>query len=210
MGYEATWSGQVTITPPIPANKPRDEWPAAFFHARGFNDILLPIVERATDVLGTFRRVIDTVLPAMSTFSGYNIESELRTLIAHWPDREFAGTITAFGPEGDHWRYVVADRQVVRQTAAVMWPDDPSWARVPSWRGHRGSFAFGGQRADVYSGPDPDSAEPAEVLLTHARLGVDPSNAVLRAVSRLPMSFEQAETLGLELLAAARAKGQVA
>ena len=184
MGYDGCWTGQITITPPILVTQPDG------FYRTQFRDIRLRISSQPVhSVAAAYQDVIKTVEPAMQTFSGYDVEDELRALIERWPGHEFAGCFDVSGPEGDRWRLTVVDRAVVRQVARAVWPGDPT-VDVPVWRGNRGSFQFHGQQVTVDAGTD------GVVLLVQGR--------------QLPMSFEQAELLGLELLSAARAKGLVA
>ena len=85
-------------------------------------------------------------------------------------------------------RRAYVERATAGLTAAL---ESHPFLVVPVWRGHLGDFMFGGRQVGV-------DADPDGIFLTIYGTNFD---------TRLAMSFEQAERLGQELIAAARAKG---
>lgn len=138
MGYDADWDGQVTITPPL-------TWPQ-IKNAPKLRDLELVREETTTDTeTGQTLTITASVLQPKSgwgAYAGSSIEPELNSFLAAFPDHEFTGAITADGPEGNHWRYVIQGREVVYQTPRIVWPGEeptgaPATDTLPQWLARR-------------------------------------------------------------------------
>ncbi|MEC4016049.1 DUF6205 family protein [Streptomyces sp. H27-D2] len=120
MGYESHWTGEVRISPPLTWAEIRDS------RSPGLQDLKLRLTETVVDTATgqiTTVAAIGIVPLTAEAYNGYTIEEELQSLLDAHPQHEFVGAITARGPEGNHWRYVVRDRRVERQEARLVWPD---------------------------------------------------------------------------------------
>ena len=121
--YDSHFSGEIRITPPLTWAQIRSApYPA-------LRDVALGIDERAEDTpTGQIRTIVAPGITPIrrSAYNGSDIEAEIQAVIDAYPDHEFTGTITAEpeDPGGTPWRYVIQGRQVVRQEARLVWPDD--------------------------------------------------------------------------------------
>lgn len=122
MGYESHWTGEVRIEPPLSWAEIRA------VKSPGMQDVKLRLVEDVEDTpTGQIRTVTAVaVQPATSVFNGYSIHEELQALVDAHKAHEFTGAIEArpLDPGGESWRYVIRDRQVVRQVARTVWVDE--------------------------------------------------------------------------------------
>lgn len=122
MGYESHWTGQVRIEPPLTWGEIKSS------NCPRFNDLALRLDESTEDTLTGQIRIVTApaVAPLAGTFNGYDIETELQSLIDAHPSHEFTGAIEArpLDPGGTPWRYVVQGRTVVRQEPRTVWPGE--------------------------------------------------------------------------------------
>lgn len=117
MGYEARFSGEIAITPPL-------TW-AEIRTSPGLEDLRIRVHEDVTDTPAGQNRVLTGVAVAAAhdfPYGGYGMLSELEALArAHFRRHEFAGFIEALGDEGDRWRITICDGHAVRQVGRVAW-----------------------------------------------------------------------------------------
>lgn len=123
MGYESRHHGEIAITPPLTWAEIR------FPRSPGLQDVRLRLNEAFTDAETGRTTVVTAVAIEPATqdaFNGYGIEAEIQAVIDAHLSHEFTGAIYADGPEGNHWRYRVVGRAVVREEPRLVWPDgDP-------------------------------------------------------------------------------------
>jgi hypothetical protein len=119
VGYDADWSGTITITPPLTYAEIRN--------APKLSDLELDRAEQIVDTdSGRHTTITGHALQPKTSwgaYGGYNIGAEIRMYVEAFPNHEFAGCITADGPEGNHWRYLMRGRDVVYQTPELVWHD---------------------------------------------------------------------------------------
>jgi hypothetical protein len=130
MAYETSFSGEIRIDPPIPAEA---------LEGTGFTpdrhngmDVTLRISEIPVDgVPGAYRRMAVAVVPAMTRFSGYDIVEHLQRLLSLFGEgRTFTGRFDCAGEEaGDLWRLEVHDGRAVKVEPRIVWPDSSEGAR---------------------------------------------------------------------------------
>lgn len=123
MGYESHWTGQVHITPPLTWAEIKND------RSDGFQDLKLRLDEHVENTLtGQVSIVTASVISPLTAgaYSGYDVESELQSVIDAHPGHEFTGVIEAkpLDPGGTPWRYAVQGRTVVRQEPTTVWPGE--------------------------------------------------------------------------------------
>lgn len=121
--YDSHFTGAIRINPPLTWEEVRSSrYPV-------LHDVSLQLSERTEDTpTGQIKAIgVVAITPVRpSPYSGYAVETEIQAVINGFPDHEFTGTITAEPeyPGGTPWRYIIQGRQVVRQEARLVWPDD--------------------------------------------------------------------------------------
>lgn len=120
--YDSHFTGRITITPPLTWAQIKNNT------ANGLQDLKLITTETVTDTPTGQTKAItgDAIVPLTSSaYSGYNIHTELQSLLDAYPRNEFAGAIEARpeDPHGDPWRYIIRDRTVIRQEPRTTWVD---------------------------------------------------------------------------------------
>lgn len=124
MGYYTTFTGEITIVPPL-------TW-AEIKRGPGLEDLRLRTVEETTETdEGRVTRVTaDAVVPITEdSYKGYRIVEELQALVNAHKAHRFVGYISAEGEDaGDMWRLTVAakDRKAVRVKPRIVWPEMPT------------------------------------------------------------------------------------
>lgn len=122
MGYEAHWTGEITITPPL-------TW-AEIRNSTKLSDLQLRLKETVEDT-ATGRTTVTAAVAIepleMGSYNGYSVDVELQMLIDAHPSHRFEGVIKALpeDPDGTPWRYLVRDREVVQQHPVTEWVDEP-------------------------------------------------------------------------------------
>lgn len=119
MSYPTHHTGHITITPPLTWGEIRE--------SPRLVDTALPLTtSRVHDEHGYHDRVLaETVAPRTNgEYSGYQVLSELKALIAAHPGHAFTGHIECIGPDGDMWRYVARGNTVRRVEPRIVWPDE--------------------------------------------------------------------------------------
>lgn len=125
MSYDISFSGEIRIDPPIPA----DEVLAAGFiepGSYGAKDIAVKVTEEPVEgVPGAYRRLVVALVPAMGTYTAYQIQHHIQEVVDRWGEgRIFAGRIDCSDPNtGDLWRLEVHDGRVVKVEPRIVWPD---------------------------------------------------------------------------------------
>jgi len=89
-------------------------------------DALVRVVELPVDgVPGAYRRVGVAIVPAMSSFSGYDVTAHVQEIVSRWGDgRTFAGRIEVVAEDGEQWRVAVRNGRAVEFKPSIVWPDD--------------------------------------------------------------------------------------
>lgn len=130
MGYYTTWSGKITIDPPIPWSEMAD---SPYRDVDGGGDTDAEIVtdstyDKATDTF-THRGVcIQNRWEDSST--SYNMMENVQDIVDIFgKGRTFSGHIQADGEEaGDLWRLRVRNGKAVRVEPVITWPGDEETA----------------------------------------------------------------------------------
>ncbi len=129
--YDTTFTGEITITPPLPWSAIHD---SPFVpDSRGFADrdckFRLDTATVETDE-GTLTRkqAVAVTCTYDNPCGAYDIVEHLQELIdTHGEGRTFAGFIEADGANaGDLWRLAVIDGRAVRVQPRIVWPDIPA------------------------------------------------------------------------------------
>lgn len=126
MGYYTTWSGKITIDPPIPwdlleHSRYRDD-------AHGDDSDAAIVVEETHDkAAGTFTRAGVAIHNRWEDHSkSYDIMEDVQAIVdAFGEGRTFSGHIAAAGEEaGDLWRLCVVNGKAVRVSPDILWPGE--------------------------------------------------------------------------------------
>lgn len=125
MSANNSYSGAITITPPLTATEIRRAP-----QADSAWDAHLRIVESAveTDQGEILTRIADAIAPPTERCNGYEVEKQIQALVALFADgHQFAGFIEVrWDPGYDDpipQRYVVRDGRVETITPRLAWPD---------------------------------------------------------------------------------------
>jgi len=147
MGYENSYSGAITISPPLTRSQINDPRIARR------TDVKLRIVEQKTESDDgesfTVRPVADAIVPLEKDYSGDHLEDDIQLIVDTFSEHEFAGFIEArwdpgFGEPPS--RFIIKDDRVMRIDAQYRWPgvwgDEPDRpASPPSRRMHADELA---------------------------------------------------------------------
>lgn len=123
MGYDSRHTGHVTITPPLTWAEIRNST------AGPLKDLRVEVTETVEDT-PTGRITVatgDAIVPITGgSYSGYEIQAELQSIIDEFPGHDFAGSIEVRpeDPDGTPWRFIIRGRTVVRQVARYEWHDE--------------------------------------------------------------------------------------
>lgn len=126
MGYYTTYTGEITITPPLTWAEIKD---SPFLPNDAFNirDLKFEVTREDRDTAeGTLiRREAIAVVPLTDdTYKGYDVVEHLQEILDAFPGHEFTGSIRAEGEEaGDIWRLDVVDGRAVKVKPRIVWPD---------------------------------------------------------------------------------------
>lgn len=128
MGYVTTFNGEIEIHPPIPWANIKDSpfLPDRARTNRG-KDIMFRVeqIERETpDGTLTVRTAVALVPTWEDEARGYDIVDHVQQVVDAYPGHEFTSRLDCAGEEtGDLWRLEVHDRQAVKVTPRIVWPD---------------------------------------------------------------------------------------
>jgi hypothetical protein len=137
MPYENSYSGAITISPPLTRSQIND--PRIARRA----DVKLRIVEQKVESddgeSHTVRPVADAIVPLDKDYSGDHLEDDIQLIIDTFPEHGYAGFIEAkwdagFGEPPS--RFIIKDGRVMRIDAQYRWPgiwpheQDDSFAMV--------------------------------------------------------------------------------
>jgi len=123
MPYENSYSGAITISPPLTQSQIND----LRFARRA--DVKLRIVEQKTESDDgesfTVRPVADAIVPLEKDYSGDHLEDDIQLIVDTFSEHEFAGFIEArwdpgFGEPPS--RFIIKDNRVMRIDAQYRWP----------------------------------------------------------------------------------------
>lgn len=125
MGYNTNFTGEITITPPLPWSAIKD---SRYLPGDASRDLMFDIAEETTETAeGTLvRREATAVVPVFEDpYKGYDIVEHLQDIVDRYgAGHEFSGHIRAEGDDaGDIWRLAVVDGHAVRIQARIIWPD---------------------------------------------------------------------------------------
>lgn len=121
--YDSRHTGNIVITPPLTWAQIKNNT------AQGLQDLRLFLNETVQDTPTGQSTIITShaIVPAVSgSYSGYDIQTELQSIIDAFPANEFDGSIEARpeDPSGAPWRFIIRDRTVIRQVARYEWHDE--------------------------------------------------------------------------------------
>lgn len=124
MGYQARYTGEITINPPL-------TW-------EELDGIGSPVIT-LTDVrirchdedasTPTARVTIITgvaVVAAASLGAGYDMVADLQALLDTFGAERFTGHIEATGEDGDKWRLAIRDGKAIQVHPKIVWPGEDS------------------------------------------------------------------------------------
>jgi hypothetical protein len=121
-GYEARFTGEITITPPLTLGemrKPRP-WKLRDLRFRQHDESREGENGYWVEVTGV------AVAPfTEESFSGFDMVTELDCLLGTFGrDHAFTGFIEACGDDGDLWRLTVITGRAVQISPQIVWPDE--------------------------------------------------------------------------------------
>lgn len=134
MGYTTYFTGEITITPPIPWGRLTGS-PFLPDNARNYGgrdsdgprDLMFRIEEQTTETdegILTRRSAAALVTTWEDEMKGYDIVEHLQEVIDAFPDHEFTGRLDCAGEESpDIWRLEIHDRRAVKVRPRIVWPD---------------------------------------------------------------------------------------
>lgn len=128
MGYNARYTGQIEIDPPLPWPLIKDSqalpgdlgWPA------GRSDVKLVLdVSHSDTEDGVLTKKVAVAIEAASddSFKGYDMEQHIQKIVNLAPDRTYTGYIEAMGEDGAQWRIAVVNGVAKTFTPEVLWPE---------------------------------------------------------------------------------------
>lgn len=127
MGYNTSFTGEITITPPLPWSAIND---SPYLPGEAWDngmDAKFKVAEETVDTdEGTLiRREAVAVVPVTDdAYKGYDIVDTLQGIVDAHPGHTFGGYIRAEGEEaGDIWRLAVVDGRATKVTPRIIWPD---------------------------------------------------------------------------------------
>lgn len=129
MSYANHYTGAITITPPL--NR-RQVIEVHNGHHISLTDVALRITEEETESADgefiTIRTSADAIIPLDIHYTGYNLASDIQSVIDHFPDHTFSSHIEvqwdADFQETLPARYVIQNRKVVQVRPRLVWPDE--------------------------------------------------------------------------------------
>jgi hypothetical protein len=128
MGYLTSYSGEITITPPIPHARVKGSPFLVSDDDDGFGDhavkFSIDVDIRDTDEgTLTVRRAVALVPIMEDRYKGYDILEDVQKAIDAYPEHEFTGRLDCEGTDSlDVWRLEVHDRTAVKVVPRIVWP----------------------------------------------------------------------------------------
>lgn len=126
MGYYTTWTGEITIDPPIPWELLHD----SKYHGEGYSngtDAKIVTKEIWCKEIASLTRVGVAIQNRWQDSStSYNMMENVQDIVDKFGEgRTFSGHIEAVGEEGgDLWRLRVRNGEAIRVEPTIMWPGD--------------------------------------------------------------------------------------
>lgn len=164
MGYYTTWSGKITIDPPIPWSEMAD---SPYRDEDNGNDTDAEIVtnsqyDKATD---TFTRRGVAIQNRWEDHSkSYDMVENVQAIVDTFGEgRTFSGCIEADGEEaGDQWRLYVRNGKAVRVKPLILWPVEEEFVLDEGYED--GDMIMDGKgNFFTYSDNGPEDKEPCWV-----------------------------------------------